>query len=155
MGIWKLGKAFLLGKKQYGLFLAAILMGVSLIGVSPVVWADQFVVKSIQVDGLQRVDEGVVLNAIPIQVGETLDTKDTKKIIRALYETQFFSDISLDHKGNRLIITVVERSTIGSMEISGNKLIESEDLEEGLRMAGISEGQPFVPSILGKVEKEL
>lgn len=116
---------------------------------------DSFVVQNIRVEGLQRIDVGTVYNDLPISIGDTLYVDETPEIIRELYETGNFSNVVLSREGNTLIVTVQERPTIGSIEISGNEDIETEALEEGLHFAGITEGNPYDPSILEKVTKEL
>ncbi|MFA6038017.1 MAG: outer membrane protein assembly factor BamA [Legionellales bacterium] len=116
---------------------------------------DYFVIKDIKVEGLQRIDVGTVYNDLPVSVGDTLYMSETPEIIRELYATGNYSNISLAREGNTLVVTVEERPTIGRIEISGNEDIETEALEEGLEYAGITEGNPYDPSVLEKVTKEL
>ena len=52
--------------------------------------ADSFLVKQIQVQGLQRVRESTVLSYIPVNIGQTITTEDTVSILKALYQTGFF-----------------------------------------------------------------
>ena len=116
---------------------------------------DRFVVEDIRVEGLQRIDVGTVYNDLPINIGDTFEPSESISVIRTLYATGNYSNIDLSREGNTLIVTVEERPTIGSINISGNEDIEAEDLEEGLNFAGISEGNPYDPSILERVTQEL
>ncbi|NNM58209.1 MAG: outer membrane protein assembly factor BamA [Legionellales bacterium] len=131
--------------------LAAILVSSM---VSPV-WASTFVIQKIQVNGLQRVSQGTVLNYLPIQVGDTLNTEDTGKIISALYQTGFFSSISLSQEGSTLIVTVEERPTIGNLKITGNKMIATKDLTKALSGFGIASGQVYDQSVVDNVRLSL
>ncbi len=52
-----------------------------------------------------------------MQVGEEIDPSSTAEIIRTLYDTGFFQSVSLERQGNTLIVNVVERATIGSINV--------------------------------------
>lgn len=114
-----------------------------------------FVVQDIKVKGLQRVSLGTVLNYVPVQVGQEIEASDTPKIIRALYETGFFQSVTLEREKNTLIIEVVERSTIGSMNVVGNKEIPSDKMKEILKELGLVNGRVFQRESLERLEKEL
>ncbi len=49
-----------------------------------------FVVRKIEVQGLQRVTPATVESYLPIKRGQTLRSDDTASIVRALYKTGFF-----------------------------------------------------------------
>ena len=118
-------------------------------------WADTFVVKDIEVEGLERIDVGTVYNDLPIKVGDTFDTDETSDVIRTLYRSGFFSDITLARDGDVLVVKVTERPAIGYVRVTGNEDIETEDLLEALKNVGIAEGRTFDPSILERVEQEM
>lgn len=117
--------------------------------------ADGFVVRSIKVNGLQRVSTGTVLNYIPVQVGEEIGPSSTAQIIRTLYDTGFFQSVSLERQGNTLIVNVIERATIGTINIVGNKEIPSDKMKEFLKEMGLVKGRVFQKSSLERLEKEL
>jgi outer membrane protein insertion porin family len=119
------------------------------------VFADSFVVKDIDVQGLERVDVGTVYNDLPVKVGDTFDTEEAPDVIRTLYRSGFFSDINLAREGNVLIVTVVERPSIGYIKVTGNNDIETDDLLEALSDVGIAEGRTYDASILERVEQEM
>ncbi len=129
--------------------------------VSSLVWSThsfasgQFVVQHIKVSGLQRVSVGTVLNYLPVQIGETVGPSSTPSIIRALYDTGFFQSVVLERQGNTLIVKVVERATIGSINITGNKEIPTDKLKEILKELGLVKGQVFQRAALERLEKEL
>lgn len=108
-----------------------------------------------RVEGLQRLSAGTVFNYLPLKVGDTIDTEDSVNAIRALFKTGFFNDVYLERDGNLLVIFVKERAAISSIEISGNKDLETDKLLEGLKDIGLAEGRVFDRSLLDKVEQEL
>ncbi|HRD69046.1 MAG: outer membrane protein assembly factor BamA [Legionella sp.] len=117
--------------------------------------ADGFIVRGIKVTGLQRVSTGTVLNYIPVQVGEEISPSSTAQIIRTLYDTGFFQSVSLERQGNVLIVNVVERATIGTINIVGNKEIPSDKMKSFLKEMGLVKGRVFQTSSLERLEKEL
>ena len=48
-----------------------------LLVLSQTAWAAAFVVRDIQVNGLERVPAGTVLNYLPVQIGQTFDDNQT------------------------------------------------------------------------------
>lgn len=116
---------------------------------------DGFVVKDIKVNGLKRVSLGTVLNYLPVEVGEEVSSSSTPQIIRALYETGFFQSVVLERQGNTLIVQVIERSTIGSVTVVGNKDLPSDKLKEILKDLGLVKGRVYQRSALERIEKEL
>jgi outer membrane protein insertion porin family len=116
---------------------------------------EPFEVLDIRVEGLQRISAGTVFNYLPIKVGQTIDTEDTVFAVKALFKSGFFNDVSLERDGSVLVVYVKERAAISSIDIEGNKDLDSEELLEGLKEIGLAEGRVFDRSLLEKVEQEL
>ena len=57
--------------------------------------------------------------------------------------------------GNTLIVVVLERPSIESFEITGNKDIKTEDLQKSLRGVGLAAGKTFDRSVLEDVTQYL
>lgn len=120
------------------------------------VWAaDSFVIRNIQVQGLQGISKATVLNYLPVKVGETFDPSKTDEIINDLYQTGFFSNISLARAGNTLIIRVSERPVIGSIKVTGNSMITKDQINGVLSNVGLVEGRVFDQSVLDKLTNSL
>ncbi len=111
-----------------------------------------FTVGDIRVEGLQRVSEGTVYNYLPINIGDRLSPQRVREAIRALYDTGFFRDVEMRRDGSTLIVVVIERPTIESFEIKGNKDVKTEDLNKSLRNVGLSQGKTFDRSVLEEVK---
>lgn len=117
--------------------------------------ADSFVIRDIRIDGLQRISAGAVFNVLPLQVGDEVDEDVLARSARILFQTGNFQDITLLRDGDILIIEVSERPSIASIELEGNKSIETENLMEGLSQAGLSEGSVFQRVTLDRLKVEL
>ncbi|MCU1738769.1 MULTISPECIES: outer membrane protein assembly factor BamA [Pseudomonas] len=119
------------------------------------VHAESFTISDIRVNGLQRVSAGSVFGALPLNVGEQADDRRLVESTRALFKTGFFQDIQLGREGNVLVITVVERPSVASIDIEGNKAISTDDLMKGLKQSGLAEGEIFQRATLEGVRNEL
>ncbi len=145
-------------------FAVTVVLGFIILGASPTSVNAQpsnpsapFVVSSILIEGNERIDEGTVLTYLPVRARDRFDpARDSSRALRALYETGLFDDVVITRRGgDTLVIRVVERPSIGSIDISGNKKIDTEDLQDSLRDAGIALGRVFNRSVLETVEREL
>ncbi|MFM8516546.1 MAG: outer membrane protein assembly factor BamA [Nevskiaceae bacterium] len=112
-------------------------------------------VDNIRVEGLQRVSEGTVYNYLPVNIGDRLTPQRVREAIRALYDTNFFRDVELRWEGGTLIVAVLERPSIESFELKGNKDIKTEDLTKSLRNVGLATGKTFDRSVLEDVKQFL
>jgi outer membrane protein insertion porin family len=114
-----------------------------------------FTVGDIKVEGLQRISEGTVFNYLPVNIGDHLNPQRVREAIRALYATGFFRDVELRREGNTLVVVVLERPSIESFTISGNKDIKTKDLQKSLRNVGLAPGKIFDRSVLDDVTQYL
>jgi outer membrane protein insertion porin family len=113
--------------------------------------AEDFVVRDMRVEGLQRISEGTVFNYLPINIGDSIDTVRIQEAIRALYTQGLFDNIEMRRDGDTLVVVVRERPSIESFEMEGNKDIKTEDLMESLRGVGLAKGRTFDRSVLDNV----
>ena len=116
---------------------------------------DSFVIEDIRLEGLQRISPGTIFNYLPLQVGDTIDDARSAEAIRELFQTGFFEDVRLERIGNTLLVTLVERPSIASVDFEGNRSIGTELLSEQLRQVEFEVGRVFNPSVFDRVEQEL
>ena len=114
-----------------------------------------FVIRLIQIRGLQEILENTVRSYLPIHEGQEYTSQRGQDIITVLYKTGFFNNIQLSRHRKVLIINVKERPTISLICLSGNKAITSERLRPILNKLGIVEGQAFNPVKLKQLEQGL
>ena len=114
-----------------------------------------FKIKHIELEGIGRIEDGVIFNAIPVKVGDNFDTKESYKIIRDLYKTGYFNNVDVYRKKDTLVIKLEERPVIKKLSIEGNELIPTDNLLKVLKSVDIAAGRTFNPVMLDKVEQEL
>lgn len=114
-----------------------------------------FTVADIRVDGLQRISAGTVFTYLPVERGDRMDSTQAAEAIRALYATGFFQDVALARQGNILVVNVVERPAINTLNITGNKDIKTPDLLKGMNDIGLAPGETFDQRSLDSVTQEL
>ena len=119
-------------------------------------WAiEPFVIKDIRVEGIQRTEAGTVFSYLPVKVGDTLNDDQASAAIRALFATGFFKDVSLKADQGVLIVSVLERPSIASVEIDGVTDFPKDQLRDNLKQVGLAEGRVLDKSALEKSEQEL
>lgn len=118
-------------------------------------FAEVFRVDDIRIEGLQRVSANTIFATLPIKVDSEVSTSQLQDAVRAVFKTGFFADIDIAREGNVLIINVIERPAINRIGVTGNSVLETEPLLEGLKSIGLSEGDIFKQSILEVTEREL
>ena len=121
----------------------------------PTAAPESFTVSDIEVEGLQRVSAGSVFGALPVEIGDRVNDALIAEAVRTLFRTGLFADIAVFRDGNLLIVEVEERPSISSISVEGNDNIETEQLMEGMRQAGVEEGQIFQRATLERLELEI
>ncbi|MEM7432386.1 MAG: outer membrane protein assembly factor BamA [Pseudomonadota bacterium] len=136
--------------KKWRIIRAGIAM--AMLGVSATAVAvDDFVVRDMRVEGLQRISEGTVFNYLPVNLGDTVDAIRVQEAVKALYQQGLFDDIEIRRDEDTLVVAVRERPSIESFQLDGNKDIKTEDLEASLRDVGLARGRTFDRSIMENV----
>ena len=114
-----------------------------------------FTIKDIRVEGLQRTEPGTVFNYLPIKVGERMNEEKAQQALRALYATGFFQDVRLEVENDVLVVFVLERPAIASIDLSGIKEFEADNVRKALRELGMAEGRIFERAVLDSAEQEI
>jgi outer membrane protein insertion porin family len=83
-------------KKDVGNMKKPIILFVLLINLFfTTAWASNtFVVRRIEIVGLQRISPETVYSYLPVRQGQTLHADNTAAIIKALYKTGFFEHVA-------------------------------------------------------------
>ena len=117
--------------------------------------AQEFVVRDIRVEGVQRTEAGTVFSYLPIRVGDRFDPERGTQAIRALYASGLFKDVRLEVDGDVLVVIVDERPAISAIDLSGVTEFEKDQVLKSLRDVGLAEGRIFDRSLLERAEQEL
>ena len=117
--------------------------------------ANEITISNILIQGNQRVSDDTILNYAEINQGDVVSKNIVKVIIKKLYDTGYFEDISVEIKFNDLIIKVSEKPIISDIQIRDNSILEDEDIFNALENVGISRTRPYDKNVFDKVEQEL
>jgi outer membrane protein insertion porin family len=132
--------------------LALVGLGVTAISASA---ADSFVVRDIRLEGLQRIEPGTVFSYLPIKQGDTFSDDKASEAIRALYATGFFNDVKITTEGDAVIVQLVERPAIGTIDFAGIHEFDKDNLIKALNSVGLSLGSYYDKALVDKSEQEL
>ena len=131
----------------------SILLFLALMLVVPRAFA--FIVEDIELQGLQRLEAATVFTYLPVEVGEDFDVSRTSEVVRALFNSQLFSDVEVSRRGNVLVVRVVERPAITEIAFEGLETIKDETLEEVLEDVGIVAGRIYNDPLLDRLNNEI
>lgn len=115
--------------------------------------SQNFVISDIRIDGLQRISPGVMFSLLPVSVGDQMEAGMSASIIRAISDSQYFEEVELAREGDVLLITVLERPSVSEINISGNRVLKSEDILRNMASAEIVEGGIFTRSTLEAIRQ--
>ncbi len=136
--------------------LARVLTALTLLGASVALQAETMRVERIEVVGNSRVSTGTVLNYVPVREGDAIDLdQDTGRIIRAVFDSGLFDNVSLRRDADTLVVAVDERPAIAEFSIDGNDAIDSDTLQDRMRSIGLVRGRLFNRSTLDSVDREI
>lgn len=104
------------------------------------------IITQIEVRGNRSVDQSLIINMSGLVVGSELRSATIQKAIKRIYAMNLFSDIQIEGEesedGVKLSIVVKEYPRVVDIEISGNKKIKKEDIEEKIN---ITAGKVITP----------
>lgn len=126
------------------------------------VWAVQayaaefpFVVSDIRLEGLQRVEPGLVFRYFPVNVGDRLTQQRLGEATRELFASGYFDDVDILREDDQLILRLHERPSLALIRIEGNDVIKEEDLRKGLEQSGVQEGDVFRRAAVDQIRLDL
>jgi outer membrane protein insertion porin family len=114
-----------------------------------------FVIDDIRIKGLQRIEPGSVFAYLPIKKGDTFTDDKASEAIRALYATDFFSDVQISTEGNVVVVQVQERPAISQIDFAGLHEFDKDNLTKALHAVGLSQGRSYDKALVDKAEQEL
>ena len=79
------------------------------------------IVKEIEINGNERVSDETIIMFSKISIDDDLKSKDLNNIIKNIFKSNFFNDVFVSFKNNKLIITVDEFPIIENINFDGIK----------------------------------
>jgi len=117
--------------------------------------AEDISISDIKVQGLKRVDPGLIFDNIPFEVDTPIDEANFSEAIQLLYKTGQFKNISIDLEGSIVIISVNEKPLISTITFHGADAIQPDKIKEGMLQMDLGEGLLFNEPILKRVKNEI
>jgi len=104
-------------------------LAAGLLAVSTAAWAqDAGRVRSVIVQGTQRIEADTVKSYMTITEGDLFDTERVNRSLKALFNTGLFADVAIRREGDQLVVRVVENPIINRIAFEGNRKIKEEQL---------------------------
>lgn len=107
------------------------------------VYAQQYTLNSISIDGNVRVGDAAILTRAGIAQGQTLSAGQLNAALQKLNASGLFESVDFEPSGNALRITVVEFPTINRISFEGNARIDDDALAAAINS---NERRVFNPS---------
>ncbi|WP_066569819.1 outer membrane protein assembly factor BamA [Snodgrassella sp. CFCC 13594] len=111
---------------------------------------EPFTIKDIRVEGLQRTTPSTVFSYLPVKIGDTFTDTEGESIIKTLFATGFFDDVRVETLNNQVLLTVVERPVISSLNVTGGKTIGNADIKKNLDSFGLGQSRLFNQATLNQ-----
>ncbi len=119
------------------------------------VFAEEMIISDIKVQGLKRVDPGLVFDNIPFEVDTPINEANFSDAIQLLYATGQFKNIGIDLEGSVVIINVNEKPVVSTITFHGADVLQPDKIKEGMLQMNFGEGLLFNESALKKVSNEI
>jgi len=111
------------------------------------------IIKQIEIRGNERISDKTIIMFSEISTGEEITENDLNLIIKNLYKTNYFKNISTSIISEKLIINVEENPIIGTVEIKGVKAKKNiKGIKENLELKNRSSFSEF---LLEKDKKQI
>ena len=110
-----------------------LILYVTLFATTSIVVAEDRLISAVEIEGLKRVDEQLVLNNIQSSVGDPYDSIRVSEDVKTLNRLGLFkpirADVVLQEDGTvHLVFVLVEHQIIASVNVVGNNLISDREL---------------------------
>ena len=104
------------------------------------------VVNEIVINGNQKISDETIIIYGDIKKNLDYSDKDLNKILKNLYETNFFENVSINLNNNKLVINLIEYKTVNELTIIGEK--SKRYKKEIKKILKLKEKNPFIKSFL-------
>ncbi|MCB9961527.1 MAG: outer membrane protein assembly factor BamA [Hyphomonas sp.] len=87
-------------------------------------------IRSIIVEGNKRIEPRTVQSYLLVEPGDSFDPSRIDLSLKTLFATNLFADVSIDRKGDDLVVKVVENPIINRVIFEGNRALDDDKLKE-------------------------
>ena len=92
-------------------------------------------IRSIVVNGAQRLEPTTVLSYMKLRIGQTYTQESADQALKDLFETELFKDVSIRNNAGAVVIEVIENPVINRILLEGNKRIKEDKIYPEIRLA--------------------
>jgi outer membrane protein insertion porin family len=93
------------------------------------------VIRTIAVEGLQRLEPSTVLTYIQLRVGQPYSQEAADQALKDLYATELFADAQIRNDAGNVVISVRENPVINRIVLEGNKRIKEDKILPEIKLA--------------------
>ena len=97
---------------------------------APAQTARPTVIKTIQVQGNQRIEANTVASYLLFAPGDPYSETRLDTSIKTLYATGLFADVSIDPRDGNVLVSVIENPIINRVILEGNKSLKSDKITD-------------------------
>ncbi len=87
------------------------------------------VIRTIEVEGAQRIEPNTVRSYLLVQEGDAFDPDRIDRSLKSLFATGLFADVTINRAGDTLVVKIVENPVINRIAFEGNEQLDDETLE--------------------------
>ena len=110
------------------------------------------IVNDIKINGNSRISNETIKIYGEIELGKDLSENDLDKILKNLFNTNFFEDVNIKLEKNTLIVNLVMMSVINQLIIVGEK---SKKYKEQIKKIVSTSKNSFIKSYLTRILRAL
>lgn len=91
-------------------------------------------IRSIRVQGNERIETGTILSYLVVQAGEPFNQEELDRSLKTLYATGLFRDVTLHRTADTLVVVVVENPIVNRISFEGNHAAKDEDIRKEIEL---------------------
>lgn len=92
-------------------------------------------IKSIAVEGNQRLEPETILSYTKLRIGSAYTRENLDTALRDLYETELFADVQIRDNAGALTVIVQENPVVNRIVLEGNKRVKEDKIRPEIKMA--------------------
>jgi outer membrane protein insertion porin family len=92
-------------------------------------------IRSIVVEGNKRIEARTVQSYLLLEPGDAFDPDRIDLSLKTLFATNLFADVSIDRRGDDLVVRVVENPIINRVIFEGNRALKDDKIREEIQAA--------------------
>ena len=100
------------------------------------------IINDVVINNNKRISKETIISLGNIKVGSNYEKSDLDRVLKNLYNSNFFSDIKISIENNKLTISIIENKIIQTVKINGIKAKKTQ--EEILDNLQLKSRSPFM-----------